>query len=435
MNTEPPRNIVVLVVDRLHRGFLGAYGNSWIQTPNFDRLAADGFIFDRAVIDSPRPEQFYRSVWQGWHALAQTADAGRFRPLLIRRLADKGYATTLLSDEQWLAEHPAAGAFQRRELLLPELGPEENGIGESIDETHWARFFAAAVDAIAKEREPFCFWLHTGLLGQKWDAPLEFRDQYRDEDDPESDESAEVPDRELPENFDPDELLATVHAYAGQVSLLDACLGAFWDGLAGTAAAANTLLILTSPRGFPLGEHGRIGACADSLYSELTHVPLAVRLPDGRGAGDRTQALVQPADLHATILDWCRGPVAAATSPACGRSLLRIMAGEVETVRDRACTIGPTGERAIVTAAWSMRMAGTAGAREAAGGAVVGGQPAGVELFAKPDDWFDSNEVGDRCREIASEMEAAFIQFEQASQTADAAELSPLPADLVTGMD
>ena len=46
-------NAICLVFDRLHAGYLGAYGNSWIETPAFDRLASQSFLFDRALIDSP----------------------------------------------------------------------------------------------------------------------------------------------------------------------------------------------------------------------------------------------------------------------------------------------------------------------------------------------------------------------------------------------
>jgi hypothetical protein len=470
-SSKSPRNIVVLVVDRLHSGFLGAYGNTWVQTPNFDSLAAEAFLFDRAVIDSPRPESFYRTLWQGWHALAQQAGIGRSQPALPRQLTDAGYFTTLLTDEQWLADHPAAGGFARREVLPPPLGPDDDRLAASVEETHLAGFFAAAIDELTTAQEPFCVWLHTGSLGQLWDAPLELRDQYRDEDDPKSSDTAEVPDRRLPPDSDPDELLAIVHAYAGQISLLDLCLGGLFDCLAGLPSAENTLLAVLSARGFPLGEHGRVGTCDNAVYAELTRMPVLLRLPDGRGASARTRALVQPADLHATLLDWCGQPVGAGermgtvserparssnaqtdceapvpilshplaghSSPAFGKSLLPIVDGKIETVRDRACTFASAEERAIVTAAWSMRLGAGAsgGSRGTRDRGPSGGTEAAVELFAKPDDWFEVNEVSDRCGEVAAEMEQAFIQFEQACQTADPAELPRLPTELITGLD
>ena len=39
-------NAIVLVLDSLHLGYLGCYGNQWISTPNLDRLAARGVVFD-----------------------------------------------------------------------------------------------------------------------------------------------------------------------------------------------------------------------------------------------------------------------------------------------------------------------------------------------------------------------------------------------------
>ena len=47
-------NAILLVIDRLHAGYLGAYGNGWIATPAIDRLAAEGFVFDQCLIDSPQ---------------------------------------------------------------------------------------------------------------------------------------------------------------------------------------------------------------------------------------------------------------------------------------------------------------------------------------------------------------------------------------------
>ncbi|MBR6480102.1 MAG: hypothetical protein IKT12_00235, partial [Thermoguttaceae bacterium] len=41
-------NIICFLTDRLHLGYLGAYGNGWIGTPAFDRLAGESVLFDRA---------------------------------------------------------------------------------------------------------------------------------------------------------------------------------------------------------------------------------------------------------------------------------------------------------------------------------------------------------------------------------------------------
>ncbi len=46
-------NAIVLTFDRLPVGFLSCYGNNWIATPNFDRLAFQSALFDQHFSDSP----------------------------------------------------------------------------------------------------------------------------------------------------------------------------------------------------------------------------------------------------------------------------------------------------------------------------------------------------------------------------------------------
>ncbi len=122
-----PSNAVILIIDRLHSGFVGACGNTWIATPELNRLAADGFLFDRAMIDSPGLEQLYRSYWQGIHALAQKADNPSAS--LPRDLVVAGYTTVLLTDDPAVAQHPLAAGFGEYELLeMPALTPAPAGL-------------------------------------------------------------------------------------------------------------------------------------------------------------------------------------------------------------------------------------------------------------------------------------------------------------------
>ena len=43
--------ILVLEAAAVHLGFVGCYGNDWVATPNLDRLAADGVVFDQHFAD------------------------------------------------------------------------------------------------------------------------------------------------------------------------------------------------------------------------------------------------------------------------------------------------------------------------------------------------------------------------------------------------
>ena len=327
-------NAICFVFDRLHAGYLGAYGNAWIETPAVDRLASQAFVFDQALIDTPDLSRLYRSYWQGRHALAAEASPGDW-PSLAARLREAGVTTALVTDEPAVARHQLAVDFDEIIDIDP---PWECRTAELIEETHFARAFVEIIDYLESAREPFMLWCHLAGLGTIWDAPSAFRRAYKDEEDPEPPSGAEVPEQMLPEDHDPDELLGIVQCYAGQVSLLDSCLEAFLEFLQDSKAGGDTLLALTSSRGFPLGEHRRVGPCDEALYGELAQVPLMLRFPDGAGAGARSQALVEPADLWATFSQWWQnGPVP--DSPAAA-SLIQVVRQDIVTLRDRLCIAG-----------------------------------------------------------------------------------------------
>jgi len=410
-------NAICLVIDRLHAGFLGSYGNAWVQTPQLDRLAAESFLFDQALIDSPRLESLYRSYWQGWHAIRRGSPP-KDRASLPQRLGAAGVAGTLLTDEPAVARHPLATGFDELVEIDP---PDHEELAKTIDQTHLARCFAQAIDWLEKAREPFLLWCHLSGLGGPWDAPREFRRAYVEEGDPPPRESAEVPCLRLPEDYDPDDLLAVTQAYAGQVSLLDACVGALLECLEETGGG-ETLLVLLSARGFPLGEHLRVGPCEEPLYGELVQVPWMMRFPDGLGAAARTQALVEPADLWATLLEWWQitGPPEVPTA----KGLLPLVREEVASVRDRLFVVADGLQQAIRTPAWYLRESG--GADE---------DTAGVELFAKPDDRWEVNDVSDRCREVVERLGEVFVQCERFLQTGQIGDLPPLEESLAIGVE
>jgi arylsulfatase A-like enzyme len=232
-----------------------------------------------------------------------------------------------------------------------------------------------------------------------------------DAEDPAPPDFVVPPDRFLKQPVDPDEVLGLVQAYAGQVQLVDECLGMLLDAVDARSGAEETLFALTSPRGYPLGEHGRVGACDGALYSELLQVPLIVQFPRGEGRLQRAQRLIQTSDLFATLVEACDwGELTDAERAA---SLLREVRGEVSSSRDVAAAIAE-GQRAIRTPAWHMRE-------------MRDQEESSYELFAKPDDRWEANEVSSRCGDVAALLAAELDRFEQAARAGQLAELAPLP--------
>ena len=416
-------NAIILVVDRLHAGYVGAYGNSWIETPAMDRLAAEGFVFDQAVIDSPQLAPLYRSYWDGLHAMCgqgtARGQADRERSSLPAMLSATGIGTTLLTDEPLVADHPLAGDFAELIRIDPVWEVET---ADGLEETHMAKCVVEIIDALESAEKPFLLWAHLAGLGTTWDAPLAFRETYREEGDPPPPKSADVPNHVLAEDYDPDDVLGATQAYSGQVSAFDTCFGALLECLEASPMGKDTLVVLTSSRGFPLGEHRRLGPCDDALYGELVHVPWIVRFPEsveaspGAVAGARSQALVEPADLWSTLIRLF-GVDHVPRSPT-GKDLMPLVRQEIDSLRDRACIIGGEVDRAIRTPAWFLQT------------------NASTRLFAKPDDRWEVNDVADRCAAIVDDLRHTQRTYEETIDRGECLDkLPPLEGVLLEGLE
>ncbi len=433
----PSKNVVCVVVDRLHAGMLGAYGNAWMRTPAFDRLAAEGFVFDQAFADCPHLASLYRSYWHGLPPLARGCATSVGLP---QQLSSRGCATALITDEPELAAFVSLRDFQER---IEVAHDETAAAAEDESQTQMGRLFGTAFDWLEQAREPFFLWIHSRGMAGAWDAPFELRDAYVEEEDPEASPTIDVPRFELSEDHDPDEILGLTYAYAGQVSLLDMCAGALVDQLRESRLEANTLFIVVGARGFPLGEHGRFGPHDAALHNETVQTPWMLRFPQVEAHLGRSQALVLPSDLPATVFDWLG--VDTDAWPAQGRSLLPIVRGQRQAHRDRiyltssatlalplgegrgegaplstsdAAPLSAPAERALRTPAWLLKLSSDASGER-------------LQLYAKPSDRWEVSEVADRCPEIAAELKEVLLRADETEPN----EPSPLAEPLVTEVD
>jgi arylsulfatase A-like enzyme len=164
--------------------------------------------------------------------------------------------------------------------------------------------------------------------------------------------------------------------------VLDAC----WEVLR-AATSGDWQVNLLGLRGFPSGEHGRIGGVDGPLYAEKLHVPWLMRLPEGAGALARSGRLVSSLDLLPTIVDLLDGNGGAkVTLQSDGRSVLPLLRSARAPWRD-ALLFGSdsSDERAIRTAEWSLQ---------------YDDRTAGGRLFVRPDDRWEANEVAALCPDV-----------------------------------
>lgn len=407
-------NAICLVVDGLQAAFLGPYGNSWVTTPACNRLAADGFLFDQTLVDSPRIESICRSLWTGVHALVKPVFVRG--PGVVARLSSAGINTQLITDDRLVAEHPLAASFREQMYLRPTTRPHgpAGRATEDINRTELAVFFAEVVELLAKLREPFLLWIHSRGMTGAWDAPWPIRETYLDplDAESESDVEARLADvREPPRRslrgaeIDPDELHLLRMAYAAQVTLFDICLGALVQAVEEAPSGQRTLLAVLGARGYPLGQHGEIGFLHPLLHEELIHVPWLLRLGGPCTGCDRSSALTQPADLPATLLDWFGvGSAQFAPRPSRGSSVLPLVHAEPSAQqRDRLLISDEVYTQAIRTSRWYLIR--EAGENETS---------PKLRLFVKPDDRWEMNEVSNRAPEVAANLAAVLDQVEMA---------------------
>jgi arylsulfatase A-like enzyme len=404
------KNAIVFVVDRLSAGMIGPYGNTWLETRNLNRLASQSLLFDFANSDSISLDTIVRSYWSGLHSMApaDALQAGRSLPAC---LSQQGIESTLLTDDEQVEQFTLSEQFSHR-LFVPL--EQRDRPAKSVEDSTLASITAAAIGQIEELAAGQLLWVHAAGMNAAWDAPLEFRNAFADEDDPIPPEFVDPPSRMLSDDSDPDEMLGLMHAYAGQVTLFDICLGAMLDAI-DEQVQTETLFVLTSPRGFPLGEHQRVGAWDSSLYNESLSVPLMLRVPEKYLDAQRSQILAQPPDLFDTLLGWFEVP--AERSGRFGTDLIQLAQGNSAKERDRVCSVSPS-ERALRTPAWFLRQ-----------------DENEIELFVKPDDRWEMNNVVQRCPSVADEMLAALDEFQKWAESGAEEPLSELSDVLLHGLE
>jgi len=117
-------NVIVIACNGLHLGFLGPYGNPWIETPHLDRLAAEGVVFDHHFPENLTTLPTRRSWWTGRYAFANPEHGWTplqpdevLLPDFLHRL---GVRSAFLSD-------------------VPMLRQPGYGYGRGFDEVIWVR--------------------------------------------------------------------------------------------------------------------------------------------------------------------------------------------------------------------------------------------------------------------------------------------------------
>ncbi len=319
-------NVVLVILDSAAARFFGALGGPKQATPEFDRLATEGILFENAftpaVYTFPAVSSLFTSLAPDEHGNVDpwTGHLSRAPLVVAEAAASRGVHTA---------------AFVASPMLGPDRGfdrgfAEFHPIYTSHDDPTEAEAFRPPLDRFlaASSGRRFFAWLHFREPHFPYDPKPPFDTLFG---------SGPVP-KEM--RAEPDLLEAIEHGrrrvpgeidhlrrlYQGNLAYVDRELGWLRQRLETVGLLEKTVLIVTADHGEAFWEHGHIGHNVQ-VYDEQARIPLLIRLPRDAGlAGRRVSSLVDLADLAPTIVD-ALGFWREARPAFEGMSLLSVAAG------------------------------------------------------------------------------------------------------------
>lgn len=314
-------NLLIVVMDTVRADHLSAYGYSRATSPNFERLAREGTLFENAISTSSWTLPAHASLLTGRlpheHGAIHWAYTLHL-PNIAEELRRRGFRT---------------GAFSANTLYFTR----QKGFGGGF--IHFEDVFTSAADmAIRTAYGRLYVWYvvrHTwpgDLPGRKWaenvnanflrwidrgpKQPFFVILNYFDAHDPYLPPQpyrsmfSQIPNPggELNDVFwrmrprKPEMVQSEMDAYDGGIAYVDAQIGRLMAGLEARGLKQNTLVIILSDHGELFGEHD-IYLHRNSLYRPLIRVPMVFYWPGHIPAGVRVSPPVTLASIPATLLD------------------------------------------------------------------------------------------------------------------------------------
>jgi arylsulfatase A-like enzyme len=171
-------NAIVVTFDRLPESFLGCCGSAWVETPNFDRLAAQSALFHQHFAEDLSRDATRHAWWSGRYECRAGA-AKSAAPLLPALLADKGVTTRILLEGPAL-NGGAFGGFPE----LTETVSGTDGLNVAREETPFFRLVGRALRDLRLLRtsrsEPWLLWIKSRGVPSPWLPPRDLATRFLD---------------------------------------------------------------------------------------------------------------------------------------------------------------------------------------------------------------------------------------------------------------
>lgn len=299
---EKKPNILFIIADDASRDSTGVYGSTYVETPNFDRIAREGALFTQAYNCNPKcaPARAClvtgRYSWQLEEACNHNpflSDKWKFYPYLLEEsgyrigYTGKGWGPGIwqgidVGKTGFRKKNPAGHPWNDLTIKPPYRG---------ISNVDYAGNFAAFLDAGDKEA-PFCFWLgtkepHRGYGKDNWKR-----------------DGRDLAKVTVPKYFPDNETIrGDLADYAIEVEWFDEHIGHALKHLKKRGLLENTVVIATSDHGMPFPR------VKGQIYDDGFHVPFAVRWGSRIKPGRTVTDFITFPDLAPTLMEIAGLPV------------------------------------------------------------------------------------------------------------------------------
>jgi arylsulfatase A-like enzyme len=379
----PKLNVLVIAFDDL-RPELGCYGNKLIDTPNFDRLAKSGVLFDRAYCQFPLCNPSRTSLLNGKHPNTTGVFDNRtfFRDAhpdfvtLPQHFKANGYVTArtgkifhggIDDTDAWTI----GGDKRVDQKTRPGQDPNQSdrmvklpGDGESHSDYKSATRGIELLEEL--KDKPFFLAVGFSKPHSPPTAPSKLFDLYDPAKIPLPPDFAPhptvppgFPDAAVPlRNGDlfinrdatPETAREMIQAYYASATFADRQLGRLLDAFDRLKLREKTVIVMFGDHGYHLGEKGKWSK-HNSVFEVACRVPMIVCLPSG-AAGKSSPRTVQFVDIYPTLCEACGLPLPAGLE---GHSLVSLARDPLVAWSHPAFTVcrnGPAIGQSVRTERW-----------------------------------------------------------------------------------
>jgi hypothetical protein len=399
------KQAVVVAVEGLGTQLLSPYGNSWSGTNALSRIASRGLVASNYWHNDFSNEMFYRRILSSSRRIPAQQPSDEIQASLLE--CSPSLQTQWLTDIA--LDLPASPKLipWHQSLPKPNRGDEilDSSIGQIFE--HVLQWFSSASSECDQ-----LLWLHSGGLQHRWDAPNELRHSYCQEDDPEPPEGDQPPEFSVDEDTDPDLITGWTQAAAAQVFLLDQCLSAVEIAISERGWEETCLLMIVGLGGYSFGEHGYVGFQKKSLWSETVQSPCIIRPGNQLPVTLYRPEIYQNEDLSRVLRDWFANPTTVSSG------LLNFSGPQAASKwkpEHQIAICENDQELLVATPHWEFRRVTPDSA---------------WEIFIKPDDRWDVNDIASRVPEISEAWTNYWQEIEPLRKSSDRSSWPTLPKEL-----